>query len=149
MLNVKNRAFLIELLNRQALNVTLVSGNERLSTLEEGLSFLIWDAKVCEAQKSHRLISGPLMDLELPFPGLCGLTPPHVGGFASRLVSDLWPAHCSRFMSRPLIHRPLIHYSSRMGFELRPLLPPSPETCTLGAPSFSGCSCPTQSSFCL
>lgn len=86
MLNVQNRAFLIELLNRQALNVTLVNGNQRLSTLKGGLVFSAGMQKVCEAQKSHRLVSAPLMGLELPFPGLCSLSPPCVGGFVSSVA---------------------------------------------------------------
>lgn len=70
MLNVKNRAFLIELLNRQALNVTLVNGNQRLSTLKGGLVFSAGTRRVCEARKSHRLVSGPSVALVLVFPGL-------------------------------------------------------------------------------
>lgn len=45
MLNVKNRAFLIELLNRQALNVTLVNWEPETFNLERGLSFPSWDAE--------------------------------------------------------------------------------------------------------
>lgn len=87
MLNVKNRAFLIELLNRQALNVTLVNRNQRFSTLKGGLVFSAGTRRVCEAQKSHRLVSGPLVALVLAFPGLCGQPPLY--------VSDLRPVHCS------------------------------------------------------
>lgn len=83
MFNVKNRAFLIELLNRQALNVTLVNGNQRLSTLKGGLVFSSGTRRVCGARKSHRLVSGPSVALVLAFPGLCG--PPPL------LVSDLRP----------------------------------------------------------
>lgn len=86
MLNVKNRAFLIELLNRQALNVTLVNGNQRLSTLKGGLVFSAGTRRVCEAQKSHRLVCGPLVALVLVFPGLCGLPPLHVGDFVSNVA---------------------------------------------------------------
>lgn len=99
MLNVKNRAFLIELLNRRALNVALVNRNQRLSTLK-GLSFLIWDMESLWGPEEPIWLVAPWWVLSWCFL-VC-------------LVSDLWPVHFSRYSQHQgelFLPRPLIDHS--------------------------------------
>lgn len=99
--------------------------------------------RVCEAQKSHRLVSGPWMGLELPFPGLCTLPPPHVEGFVSS-VACLGFVASTLFLVFSVAGRAAhVQAFSRLSFNtllkqtglgLHLLSPPSPETFTPWSP---------------